>query len=203
MQPALEGRSIIVSIPHSVLTDGGATTLAALLLERLWTGARRRRDASRPIELFVDEWQKLPSPAIPQMLAEGRKFGIRLRLANQHLAQLTDAQREAVLANTGLIGTFRTSNSDATTLDRRFPTVLMSTMQTLPKHALAYTTGDVDGVVLTPPPAVMDEADFHRLAAPFLHEPAEFGEPQMDDELLHGGSGTLSCDEQSVDCEPF
>lgn len=170
MQPALNGRSIVVSLPQSRLTEGGTVTLGALLLERLWAGARTRRDVSCPIDVFIDEWQKLPSPAIPQMLAEGRKFGIRLRLANQHLAQLTEAQREAVLANTGLIGVFRTSNSDANTLDRRFPTVPTSTMQTLPKHTLAYTTGDVDGVVRTPPPAEMDEADFHRLATPYLHD---------------------------------
>lgn len=186
MQPALEGRSIVVSLPQSVLTEGGSVTLAALLLERLWAGARARRDPTRPIELFVDEWQKLPSPAIPQMLAEGRKFGIRLRLANQHLAQLTEAQREAVLANTGLIGTFRTSNSDANTLDRRFPTVLMSTMQTLPKHTLAYTTGEADGVVRVPPPAAMDEADFDRLAAQRLHapEPLRVYDELDDDEYL-------------------
>lgn len=170
MAPALEGQSIIVSLPQSVLTEGGSTTLAALLIERLWAGARTRRSTAYPIEVFIDEWQKLPSPAIPQMLAEGRKFGIRLRLANQHLAQLTQAQRESVLANTGVVGTFRTSNSDATALDRRFPTVLMSTMQTLPKHTLAYTIGDLDGVARIPPPAPMDEMDFHRLAAPHLHE---------------------------------
>ncbi len=173
MQPALEGRSIIVSLPQSVLTEGGSTALGALLLEQLWASARRHRDLSQQIDVFVDEWQKLPSPAIAQMLAEGRKFGIRLRLANQHLAQLTSEQREAVLANTGLLGTFRTSNSDATMLDRRFPTVLMATMQQLPKYTLAFTTGDVDGVVRIPPPAPMDEADFYRLAAINLVEDAE------------------------------
>ena len=155
--------------------------LAALLLERLWAGARSRRDPSRPIEVFVDEWHKLPSPAIPQMLAEGRKFGIRLRLANQHLGQLSDAQREAVLANTGLIGTFRTSGADAGTLDRHFPTVRMATLQTLPRHTLAYTTGDVDGVIAMPQPPAADLDDFTRLTAPFLHGDDRFaaGDPPI------------------------
>lgn len=168
MQPAVRGRSVIVSAPHTRLTEAGATVLTALLLEQLWSAARSVPQSEHPLEIFIDEWHKLPSPSIPEMLAEGRKFGVRLRLANQHFAQLTSAQREAVLANTGLIGTFRTSPADASLLDLRFPTVTRHRMETLPRHTLAYSTGDTDAVVLTPAPTACDPSIFHRIAARLL-----------------------------------
>jgi len=165
MQPTVHGRSVIASVPHTRLTSGGASVLTALLLEQLWTAVRSHPQTEQPMEVFIDEWHKLPSPAIPEMLAEGRKFGVRLRLANQHFAQLTSAQREAVLANTGVLATFRTSPADASLLDLRFPTVTRRQMETLPRHTLAYSTGDKDAVVLAPEPTNCDEHVFHRLAA--------------------------------------
>lgn len=149
----VEGRSLIVSLPQSVLTETGSGVLGGVLLDRVWQVVRRRpRGSGAPVEVFVDEWHQVPSPALGAMLAEGRKFGLRLRLANQHLAQLRDDLRDAVLGNAGVIATFRTGHRDAHLLDGLFPTVSTFRMQTLPRHTLAYTTGESDAVVTSPAP---------------------------------------------------
>ena len=134
---------------------------------------RQSRDLAAPIELFVDEWHKIPSPAIVAMLAEGRKFGVRLRLASQHFGQLTSPQRESVIANTGFLATFRTNSSDASMLDPRFPTVARDRLERLPRHTLAYTTGDSDSVIATPDGPRLDRLAFHRFASRELVQTAE------------------------------
>ena len=67
---------------------------AALALNHFYQRAKLRRgkegEPPPPYYLYVDEWWLVPSPDFHRILAETRKFGLLLVLANQDLAQIRD-----------------------------------------------------------------------------------------------------------------
>lgn len=147
----MSGRSVVLLAPSAHLGDGGSRVLVSVLLHRIWLLLRSRPDP-RPTDLLLDEWQRFPIPTIGSMLAEGRKFGLSLRLANQNLNQLPGALAQTVLANSGTVATFRSAPADARELDLLFPRITRFALQTLPPHHLAVTAGDHDLIVRTPGP---------------------------------------------------
>lgn len=151
------GRPFFLHAPAAALGDAGSRVLVAVVLHRLWLAIRRRPSATPPVHLILDEWQRYPTPTLATVVTEGRKWGLRLLLANQNLAQLPVGVRDTVLANTGTIGCFRTGPADAALLDQRYPTVTTQQLQQLPTHHLAVTTGAMDFVAATPPPLAHSE----------------------------------------------
>lgn len=155
------GRPFLLHAPAAVLGDAGSRVLVAVVLHRLWLAVRSRPDPNHTIHLLLDEWQRYPTPTLTTALSEGRKWGLRLVLANQNLAQLPARTRDTVLANTGTIGCFRTGPADAALLDQRYPTVTTVQLQQLPPHHLAVTTGDHDLVAPAPDPLTAGAAHQH------------------------------------------
>lgn len=85
--------TILVNLGTSGNLDAdSAKTFAALLLNDLYQSAKRRkgRDGKDPAPyyVYVDEWWLVPSPDFHRILAETRKFGLLLALANQDLSQI-------------------------------------------------------------------------------------------------------------------
>jgi hypothetical protein len=72
-----------------------------------------------PFRVYVDEFQTLATKSAAAMLAECRKYGLCLTLANQSLSQLQGdsfnpaAVGAAILANCGSFALFRMSPGDA------------------------------------------------------------------------------------------
>ena len=145
------GWSLFLHAPSSFLGDQGARLIVALFLHRVW-GAVRRSTSPPPVMWLLDEWQKYASSLITYLLAESRKFGSRVILANQNLAQLDQPLRESVLSNTGAVGCFRLGPADAAVVDELFPTILKFQMQTLAPHRVALTTFNADLVAQGPAP---------------------------------------------------
>jgi hypothetical protein len=145
------GRPFIIHAPAAVLGDSGSRVVVSLALHRLWLATRRRRKPV-PMHVVVDEWQLYPSTTIGAMLSQGRKYGMRMRLANQNLAQLSSALRDSVLGNSGSVVCFRVGPADAALLDGLFPTIPRHRLQTLSPHTFAVTFGDKDLITPAPPP---------------------------------------------------
>jgi hypothetical protein len=145
------GRPFIIHAPAAVLGDSGSRVVVSIALHRLWLATRRRRKPV-PTHVVVDEWQLYPSTTIGAMLSQGRKYGLRMRLANQNLAQLSQSLRDTVLGNSGSVICFRVGPADAALLDGLFPTVPRYRLQTLPPHTFAVTFGDRDFITAAPPP---------------------------------------------------
>ena len=152
------GWSILVHAPASSLGEDASRILVAALLHRAWGAMRRLPDAD-PVTLILDEWQKYASHFTSVLLAEARKYGGRLLMANQNFAQLPSRIRETVLSNIGALATYRVGPADAALLDGLFPTIPTRVMQTLPPHTLALSTFDSDLVASGPTPLPPAEAD--------------------------------------------
>ena len=113
-----------------------ATVLAQIqlvLLEQVRLDPKRRPD----FYLYVDEFQHFATSSFKEMLAEARKYGLNLIMAQQSMQQQADYKlTEAILANVGNIVVFRTgSNLDTKLLAPLFsPQLDTSDFMNLPSY---------------------------------------------------------------------
>lgn len=96
-----EGAVLLVNLKESpTLTEENARAFAALLLNELFKTAIMFRDEDtrgttpEPFFVYLDEWQEIATPDVRKILAQARKFGLLLVLANQALAQVREAFSE-------------------------------------------------------------------------------------------------------------
>jgi hypothetical protein len=77
--------------PKGKISDDNARLLGSLIVNDLYMNARCRPEGSRPFYLYIDECARYINEDIGRILDEGRKFGLHLILAHQHLSQLKKA----------------------------------------------------------------------------------------------------------------
>jgi len=113
------GKILILRCPKGALGEG-LTELAmsaSLMKIRAAAMARAGHRDRRPVRVYIDEFQNCRGDSLQSLLAEGRKFGVSLALANQSLGQIggTDNRSigSAILANVGNLITFRLGAADA------------------------------------------------------------------------------------------
>lgn len=149
-----EGGIILVNLARGRIGEDSAALLGSMLVTTIGLAAFSRanapEDARRPFFLYLDEFQNFTTASVATMISELRKYKVGLVLANQHLGQLTDEVREAVLGNVGTLITFRVGPEDAILLAREFgerfaPIDLMS----LPNHHI-YLRMMIDGAPSKP-----------------------------------------------------
>jgi len=97
--------SVVVSVPIPDIGEDVAVTLGRFFMARMLIWAKRRRDIHpherAPVYFFVDEFQNFMTETTAKTLDQfGRKFGLYMTLANQHIQQLNSDIKGSVLANT-------------------------------------------------------------------------------------------------------
>ncbi len=122
-----EGGILLVDLSKGELGEDSANLLGAILVSTLELAALSRADtapaARRSFFLYVDEFQSVTTLAMANMISELRKYGVGLVLANQHLAQLEEPVRHAVLGNCGSLVAFRVGPEDARVIGKEFEPV--------------------------------------------------------------------------------
>ncbi len=137
------GSIVLVKIPRGRLTELDVRSLGMLLLGKLFEAALSRgedlRADRRPMHLYIDEFQNFVTQTAGQMMAEARKYGLRMTLANQTLSQLDEQLRHMVLGNAGNLLSFRLGPMDAKILAPLYePSLTSRDLQSLPNfHAAA------------------------------------------------------------------
>lgn len=107
---------LIVNLARGQIGSEPASLMGALLVAMIQTAAMTR--IGRPIaertafHLVIDEFAYVTSSAFADILAESRKANLAVTLAHQHLAQMRQDVRAAVLANAATIVAFRTGAED-------------------------------------------------------------------------------------------
>jgi hypothetical protein len=107
---------VLVHLDPATLGDLGAQLLAGLLSSGLFRTALRGTHGDSSVLLAIDEVgliERFIGPVLVDVLMVARSLNLRLLLATQHLAGLSDELRTAILGNAGLITTFRVSHADA------------------------------------------------------------------------------------------
>lgn len=107
------GKTMLVDLASPVVGETTARMIGALILQQyamaMATGGADRKEHV----ILVDEGHLFQYGALPSLLAEGRKFGLGVVLATQHLGQLREDLAESLESNAGSFFTFRTGVSYA------------------------------------------------------------------------------------------
>ena len=145
---------LLVNLARGKIGEDTAALLGSLLVTTIGLAAFSRADApetERPdFLLYMDEFQNFTTLSVATMISELRKYHVGLILANQHLSQLEQDVRDAVLGNVGTLIAFRVGPQDAVLLGREFvdrfePIDLMD----LPNHHI-YLRLMIDGAPSRP-----------------------------------------------------
>lgn len=142
-------RVVVVRVPIATMGSMAPRVIAACLVNRLGGLAGRafedRRLERCAVALYVDEWHRIAQSSVSRLLAEGRKYGLEITLANQTVAQITDPTH--VAGAVGTLAAFRVGPREAALLAPEFVALDADTLRRLPRFACAVRTPDGDEVV--------------------------------------------------------
>ena len=119
------GGILLVNLAKGILSELDTRLLGLFIMGKLFHAALSRTDMAveerRKFYVYVDEFQNFTTPTLGHILSEGRKFGLSMTLANQHLAQLKTADGHnlmgSVLGNVSNMFLFRLGVLDAESLE--------------------------------------------------------------------------------------
>src|SRR5690606_9436951 len=90
--------------------------LGAMLVAQVQMAAMGGAVQRAPFMFYIDEAQNFVTSALPKMLAEARKYGLGLVLANQYLRQLAGETLDAVEGTVSTLIAFEVGEPDAKAL---------------------------------------------------------------------------------------
>jgi hypothetical protein len=163
-----EGRLLVANLSKGRIGEDASAFLGTILLAMVQSAAYARSDmpasTRRPFTLYVDEFPTFATPSFSELLAEARKYGLGLVLANQSLSQIDERLRGALLANVGTSIVFRVSAEDALALEPEFaPELRAADLARLGRYELAIKLS-IDGATSVPFTAIAARADPDRSA---------------------------------------
>ena len=103
----------LIDLASPTIGTHAARVVGTLLLQQLWAAFTMRKKRGQTHLVAIDEAHLFQTNPMPQMLAEGRKFGAAMILAHQHCGQLSPEVREALDANSANFSAFRLSVRDS------------------------------------------------------------------------------------------
>ena len=110
------GQVLLVNISKGRIGEQPAAVFGGLLMTMLGLAGLARADSPgvrRHFYIYADEFQTVTTLALVNMLAELRKYGVGLVLANQFLDQIETELRAAIMGNVGTLVVFRVGYTDA------------------------------------------------------------------------------------------
>ncbi len=132
---------LICNLSEGKIGEDTAQVLGLTVIAKIHQAALRRarmESAERtPFYLFVDEFQNFATTSFTRILSGGRKFGLRMTLAEQSSSQQQDRQVvNVILANTGTVICFATASpQDEQMMESQFaPLVTRHNFTNLPKY---------------------------------------------------------------------
>lgn len=113
---------ILINLSKGKIGEDASRVLGMIFISMIQSAllARSAKPERRMLGLYIDEFQNFSTKTLLSMLAESRKYGLALTLANQYITQLTPEIQDSVLGNAGSIISFRTNYQDAEKLAPQF-----------------------------------------------------------------------------------
>lgn len=150
MQQVLDGSKILIcNLSKGKIGEDTCTLLGSMLVTSIQLAAMYRtkqpEHTRRPFFLYVDEASVFATQSFADMLAEVRKYGLGIFLANQFLDQWHEKIRAAIFGNVGTLISFRVGANDAELLEKEFYPVFSAVdLINLPRYSM-YLKLMIDG----------------------------------------------------------
>jgi len=109
------GKILICNLAEGKLGEDTSQLLGTTVIAKLQQAAMRRirmnKSVRSPFYIFIDEFQNFATSYFTKLLSGGRKFGLRLTIAEQSTSQQDDRNIvNVILSNTGTVICFRTAS---------------------------------------------------------------------------------------------
>lgn len=135
-----EKKVLLVNLAKGTLGPETAQLFGALVFNQLWQTIQGRvrvpTEKRHPVSIYLDEFQdylRLPQD-FSDMLVQARGLGAGLTLAHQHLGQLPQEVKSALLANAGSRVVFRLTHDDAAVMTRGLARPTIRDFEGLPDY---------------------------------------------------------------------
>jgi hypothetical protein len=111
------GKILICNLSKGKIGEETAEFFGVIIMAKLQIAALKRADLPEkertPVYIYVDEFQNFATPSFVELLAEARKYGISLNMAQQTLSQQKNKEIiNTMVTNSGTIVTFQTVSLD-------------------------------------------------------------------------------------------
>ncbi|MEZ7821122.1 MAG: type IV secretion system DNA-binding domain-containing protein [Patescibacteria group bacterium] len=121
-----KNKILICNFSKGKIGDMNSQLLGLIVTGRILISALQRATLPekdrKPFFLYIDECQNFLTPAITTILAEARKYGLGLVLANQFITQLTKGNdttiKDGIFGNAGTVCAYRISTEDAEFMEK-------------------------------------------------------------------------------------
>lgn len=146
----MQNRKIfLVNLSKGQIGDDKSAFFGAVLITKLYQASMQRirlpSDNRTPFYFYVDEFQNIATKTFENMLAESRKFGICVTVANQNLSQLSLSLRSTLFGNVANIIVFQIGAEDAGIMQEEMrPIFEVSDMINLAEREI-YVKMTIDG----------------------------------------------------------
>ncbi|MDO8657636.1 MAG: type IV secretory system conjugative DNA transfer family protein, partial [Candidatus Levybacteria bacterium] len=135
------GKIIICNLSQGKLGEDTFRLLGITIMTKIQQAALKRsnmpENQRKPFYLYVDEFQNFATHSFTKMLSEGRKYKLRVTLAEQSTSQQDDRNIvNVILANVTTVVCFRTANyvDEELMLNQFAPYVEKGEIANLPKY---------------------------------------------------------------------
>lgn len=135
------GKVLICNLAEGKLGEDTAQILGTAIISKIHLAMTRRAQMEakkrKPFYLFVDEFQNFATGSFTKLLSGGRKYGLRITIAEQSTAQQDDRNIiNVILANVGTVVCFRTASpvDESLMMPQFAPLVDIGNIANLPRH---------------------------------------------------------------------
>ena len=136
-----EGKIIICNLSQGKLGEDTSRLLGTTVMTKIQQAALKRASMverkRKPFYLYVDEFQNFATHSFTKMLSEGRKYKLRVTIAEQSTSQQDDKNIvNIILANVTTVVCFRSANyiDEELMLNQFAPYITKGDISNLPKY---------------------------------------------------------------------
>ena len=136
-----QGKIVICNLSQGKLGEDTSKLLGTTIMTKIQQATLKRSNISeserRPFYLYVDEFQNFATHSFTKMLSEGRKYKLRVTIAEQSTSQQDDRNIvNVILANVTTVVCFRTANyvDEELMLNQFAPLINKGDIANLPKY---------------------------------------------------------------------
>lgn len=114
-------KCLLIKVPQGQLGITKTRIISGLLLAQFHATVLRRESGAPTYHLMLDEVHTFDTPTLTEMLSGVRKFGVNITLTHQHLSQLSQRLKNAIIGNVSERIYFKMGYTDSEEIEKTIP----------------------------------------------------------------------------------